>query len=1001
MSRRKHQYDFTADHSKSKGVKSVEVTSIKQQPHIVVEGPSEESFPEADHCCYHHLERSDSGVSDVAMTVHSLTETGTPSGGALSTESNHQDQRESGIFDGDMARSDTDYNRLSTVSTDSGRPASMEGILDDSLPLHEGTNKPEEKWGDKVVDAEAFEEHRDAPNNNSVPPVTGKEEAELLVKRPWRLSKLEQSRPRRYSGSPNQSLPSLQDDKMSSRIGREGRGCLKIPLGDGCSKNQAEPQLSAPLPSDDLTTDGASPEFDADAPIAEESESMNDNQETAPQEIRGEAERSCGPDVEDNGLAVGAEDMTFGQVSKTWEHADTCAIMPVYDARGKFSHVGGRLELRYDRTTVRLEVPAGAVPEGDARELFIRVLPSRGIEPTAVFCGPHGTVFETPVNLSYSADGEGDKAAVQGFLTPTDFGDPTRWHDIGDDPDTSFKLEDGMHHFMLKHFTGVTSRVNGASQRTKVEQQGHIVKTFHLYYDYQVFEANGKVMSILVLRVYIADEDQTEKIKALETSRQPAGQLCDGPRCLPFSADNDNPLKIRLSQILEHAWNIMGPHQQTIDIRTIRGTRMTSCLFRLSSAHGTAIPVHCNVELSQQGNTSCEIMAVNIVPTQCCCQGRPTQQLVYERYCHNNPGYHQNGPEDHLQGAVGGHFTSSNLPVSQCADETGSQERKVKHPVEDTCNCEKCQDSKVNTEGQSCHTDDTCTGCHLCTEEGSSETSIPPHHGTATQPQLSQPQQETSHQKDLSTELPDNHLSMESTNQPVQESSPESDPPAAAAAPHHSEHPGGSQTDSMDQGAAANPPEPTPPQHTSKRTHKLLKKLNLPKWFPQKLADTLGKQKTKSKPPKEQALPDVSKEQAEEVTRDDPSLPTQEASQATHSSKKDSAYISGVPDEGAEGEENIESPEENNHVRDLQRDSGVHVGEGSCLQQPSPEQDKIAQEEGNHGEETTGDGNQVDLDTSCDQQLVVLRKDADSEKGERESGYTSGVPSMCGDPDVS
>ncbi|XP_078700031.1 uncharacterized protein LOC144926869 [Branchiostoma floridae x Branchiostoma belcheri] len=563
MSRRKHQYDFTADHSK--GVKSVEVTSIKQQPHIVVEGPSEESFPEADHCCYHHLERCDSGVSDVAMTVNSSTETGNPSGGALSTESNHQDQRESGIFDGDMARSDADYNRLSTVSTDSGRPASMEGILDDSLPLHEGTNKPsDEEWeAGKVVDAEAFEEHGDA-TNNSVQTVTGKEEAELLVKRPWRFSKLEQSRPRRYSGSPNQSLPSFQDDKMSSRIGREGRGCLKIPLGDRCSKNQAEPQLSTPLPSDDLMTDGASPEFDADAPIAEESENMNDNQETAPQEIGGEPKRSCGPDVEDNELAVGAEDMTYGQVSQTWEHADTCTIMPVYDARGKFSHEGGRLELRNGRTTVRLEVPKGAVPEGDAWELFIRVLPSRGIEPTAVFCGPHGTVFETPVTLSYSADRDGDKAAVQGFLTPTDFGHPTRWHDISDDPDTSFKSEDGMHHFMLKHFTGVTSRVNGASQRTDNEQQGHIVKTFHLYYDYQVFEANGKMMSILVLRVYIADEDQTEKIKALETSRLPAGQLCDGPRCLTFSADNVNPLDIRLSQPLEHAWNIMGHHLQAV-----------------------------------------------------------------------------------------------------------------------------------------------------------------------------------------------------------------------------------------------------------------------------------------------------------------------------------------------------------------------------------------------------------------------------------------------------
>ncbi|KAI8520331.1 netrin receptor [Branchiostoma belcheri] len=952
MSRRKHQYDFTADHSK--GVKSVEVTSIKQQPHIVVGGPSEESFPETDHC-YHHLERSDSGVSDVAMTVQSLTETGTPSGGALSTESNHQDQRESGIFDGDMARSDADYNRLSTVSTDSGRPASMEGILDDSLPLHEGTNKPEETWGDKVVDAEAFEEHGDSANN-SVQPVTGKEEAEL-VKRPWRLSKLEQSRPRRYSGSPNQSLPSLQDDKMSSRIGREGRGSLKIPLGDRGSKNQAEPQFSTPLPSDDLTTDGASPEFDADAPIAEESESMNDNQETAHQEIEGEPERSCGSDVEDNGLAVGAEDMTYGQVSKTWEHADTCAIMPVYDARGKFSHVGGRLELRYGRTTVRLEVPADAVPEGDTRELFIRVLPSRGVEPTAVFCGPHGTVFETPVTLSYSADGDGDKAAVQGFLTPTDFGDPTRWHDIADDPDTSFKSEDCMHHFTLKHFTGVTSRVNGASQRTDTEQQGHIV-----------FEANGKMMSILVLRVYIADEDQTEKIKALEASRQPAGQLCDGPRCLPFSADNDNPLNIRLSQPLEHAWNFMGHHQQ--DYQRYQADQLP-----------------------------------------CCCQGRPTQQLVYERYCHNNPGYHQNGPEDHLQGAVGGHLTSSNLPVSQCADETGSQERKVKHPVEDACHCEKCQDSEVNNEGQNCHTDDTCSGCHLCTEEStcSSQTSTPPHPGTAPQPPMSQPQQETSHQKGLSTELPDNHLSMVSTNQPVQESSPESNLPAAAAAPHHSEHPGGSQTDSMDQGAAANLPEPSPPQHHPSKLHKLLKKLNLPKRFAPKLADTLGKQKTKAKPAKEQASPGVSKEQAEEeVTRDDPSLPTQEASQATHSSKKDSAYISGVPDEGAEREENIESTEDNLHptVRDLQRDSGVHVGEGSCLEVPSPEQNKIAQEEGNHGEENPENGNQVDLNMSCDvdpseQQEVKLRKGADPEKGERESGYTSGVPSMCGDPDVS
>ncbi|XP_078698300.1 uncharacterized protein LOC144925900 [Branchiostoma floridae x Branchiostoma belcheri] len=438
---------------------------------------------------------------------------------------------------------------------------------------------------------------------------------------------------------------------------------------------------------------------------------------------------------------------------------------------------------------------------------------------------------------------------------------------------------------------------------------------------------------------------------------------------------------------------------------------MTSCLFRLSSAHGTAIPVHCNVELSQQGNTSSDTMGVNIVPPQCCCQGRHNSQLVYKRYCsHNNPEYGHNGPEDHLQGAVGGHLTTSHLPVSQCADETGSQERKVKHPVEDTCNCEKCQDSEVNTEGQSCHADDTCTGCHLCTEEGSSETSIPPHHGTATQPLLSQPQQETSHQKDLSTELPDNHLSMESTNQPVQGASPESDPPAAAAAPHYSEHPGGSQTDSMDQGAAANPPEPSPPQHHPSKLHKLLKKLSLRDRFGQKLADTIGKQKTKSKPPKEQASPDVSKEQAEEeVTRGenltDPSPPTQEASQATHSSKKDSAYISGVPDEEpAEGEENIESPEDNHHVRDLQRDSGVHDGEGSCLQQPSPEQDKKAQEEGNHGEETLGD--QVDPNMSCEvdqseQQEVKLRKGADPEKGERESGYTSGVPSMCGDPDVS
>eukprot|EP00058_Branchiostoma_floridae_P027126 XP_002612617.1 hypothetical protein BRAFLDRAFT_78760 [Branchiostoma floridae] len=1076
------------------GVKSGAVTFIKHQPLIIVDGPGEDS-PEED--CPHHLERSDSGVSDVAMTVNRLmpTETGTPSDpeGACS---NHHDQRESGIFegDGDLARPDTDCNRLSTLSTDSGRPSSMEGILDNILPLHERThNATEEEWEGMALRTSKQGEHdRDSANNTDAPAAKGEatEQIAELAKKPWRFSKLECSRPRRYSGSPNPSLPPLDNelkdsnldnlDHMMPRIGSgartKGQECLKIPPQDQSSDSQTVQQLGTSLPSDDLMTDCASPGVD---PPFEENENINDGQDTLttrdtiPEPATGDS----------HGTEHGghdAEDMTYGRITKTWDHDDSCVIMPVYDARGKFSHTGGCLELRYGRTTVRLDVPAGAVPRGEAMELFIRVLPSRGrVEPTAVFCGPHGTVFETHVTLSYSTDDDGGKAAVQGFVTPTDFGDPTRWHDIGDDPDTSFKAEDGMHHFMLKHFTGLTNGANSATKRTNPQQQDHIIKTFHLYHDYQVFQADGKRMTFLILRLYIADEDQAENIKASEKNL--GGRLCDAPRCLTFTVDNDNPLQINLTHPFEHAWNFVGPHLQTMDIRTIRGTRLTSCQFRMSSAHSAA--AHCNVELSQPGNSS-DTLGVNIVPPQqlqCCCQGRPNRQLEYERHCHNNTGYEESDPEDHLQGAVGGYHTASNLPVSQCAEETGPVQQKGKHPVEDACPCEICQDSIVHTEDQGCPTDDTCNGCHLCTEESSSQTSVPTYPGTAseephlklsteesrsptlmpthtgttpgqphthlcteesssptsrpTQPGTAPEQPHThlcterssptsrptnpgsipeqphaqlsqSHQTGLSTEVPEHHLSVQlaSTNQPAQECSP-----LVPMASHHpSEHPEGSQQNSPWQGAVANPL--VPPHQPGNKVHKLLKKLNLGARFAQKLSDTVRKPKTKSKPSKEQASPDVLEAGTEDETKGansrDTHLPDQEATQATQK-KKDSAYISGVPEE-SEGGERFDPPEDYQHLRDWQRDSGVHGEE------------KQSQDEGEaedlHGRignslKPIGDidsGNPFPLEevghtsSAGEEQAVVIRRGADTEKGERESGYTSGVPSMCADdPEVS
>ncbi|CAH1228469.1 Hypp202 [Branchiostoma lanceolatum] len=970
MSRRKN-YDLTTDHSK--GVKSGAVTFIKQQPLIVVEGPSEDS-PDR-FAFHHHLERSDSGVSDVTMTVTRLmpTERGTPSGGACS---NHHEQRESGIFDGDgdIARPDTDCNRLSTLSTDSGRPTCMEGILDENLPLRErAKNTTEEEWEGNAVGTDKHEEHRDTANNSDAP--VGKEEVtkEELVKKPWRFSKLENSRPRRYSGSPNTSVPPLHNeskysafDKMESRIGKNGPDRLKIPLHGGqSSDSQAGPEhvQGTNLPSDDLLTDCASPGFDTDPPL-EENENMNDSQDTTAQETRREPATRGGHGAE-QGAGSDAADMADGQVSKTWDHADSCAILPVYDARGKFSHAGGCLELRYNRTTVRLDVPAGAVPTGATKELFIRVLPSRGqVEPTAVFCGPHGTVFEKRVTLSYSTDEDGSQAAVQGFLTPTDFGDPTSWHDISDDPDTSFRSEDGRHHFMLKHFTGCTSGGNGAPQRARLQQQEDVVKTFHLYHDYQVFEANGKMMTFLILRLYIADEDQTEDIEAREG--QLGGRPCDAPRCLTFTADNHNPLQISLSHPLEHGWNFVGPHLQTVDIMTIRSTRLTSCQFRLSSGHNAAMSAHCNVELSQLDNTSNVIMGVNIVPPQlqCCCQGRPNRQLVDERHCRNNPEHGGSDHEENLQGAVGGHVTTSHLPVSQSAEETESAQRNGKHAVEDVCPCQNCQ---VHMEGQSCHTNDACTGCHLCTEESTSETSMPTHPGTA-----SQSLQETSHQTGLSTQVPDH---------PAQESSQASNPPTELAA---HDYPEGPEQNSWDLGAAANPPVP-PPQAAGK-LHKLRK--NVKARFAQVLSS--GKQKTKSKPPKEQTAAAMLEDQAvTEVTRGensrDPNLPTstQEARPDTQPSKKDSAYISGVPEEV---EERVDPPEAHQH---LQRDSGVHSGEDSCPQLPG----QVSQELGNPAEDTT-DENHIDQEVSIKQ---TSRADQPSKK---DSAYISGVPDESEAEDV-